>query len=808
MKSFLLFNFLLAAFAFNHSFAQLTLSDPDYDAANPLDCAGIVPGGGSGTNFIDGGANYLPNTYEILVLCPDLNQGSKVSIAFATNIGFTWNVDASDTLYVFDGPNISSPLLGAYNSATDPNGFFVQASWSNPSGCLTLLFVSDGAIEGTGWDANVACGNTYQPFEPHIEAYLNGAGSNILNPLDTGYVDMCFGDSIMFVAKPLFPNSFEVNGFGYSQNVNNCNYEWTISNIGQFANDTVWFTPPQRTGYFVELKIEDQFPLIEKITCKVRVSQLPSFAGTGPVEDTVCLGQNTNLIGGVTPTDTVGIEIPYGEFEIGGVFAGLTQLPDGTGVQYTTNILITGFADTTTITSGSDIDQLCIDIEHSYIGDLEIALTCPNGTMVSLMNAYNQFGELIPGGCGNGISTFLGNDTDIDGGAPGSPVWTYCFSEVSNTFSTICNENAAGNWVTNDYGFTSMNPNGVYLPDGAWSGFAGCPLNGNWTITVQDNQGIDDGYIFQWGIYFNSELYPDAEGYQNYVTSESWTWDPTIISGQSDTMLVIQPSTPGNYGYTYNITDNFGCDYDTTVYLYVLPQPDVQNDTIGCNFGVQLSGTTSYSGGTWSSLDTAITFLPNSTADDPYVHSSTPGSYTVTFTDNACNTPVSLVIDFPPYVWAVLEDTVVCNGVVYEIVPQNDASVDSWSWSTGETSPMISVSEEGDYIVIVSNICHSGTDTATVAYKLCDINVPNIISLSSISGNQLWFVEQEGIAMFKCTIVNRWGNVIFEYYDPAGSWDGTKDGVKVEEGTYFYTIEAKTEGGEEIKKQGFIQLYH
>lgn len=786
--------------------AQLTLADPDYDQANPLDCAGIIPG--AGTNFTDGAGNYAPNTNEVLVLCPDLAQGSKVSIAFATNIGFTWNVDATDMLFIYDGPSTASPLIGGFNSVTDPNGFFVQASWNNPSGCLTLEFISDGATEGTGWDANVACGNPQQPFEPHMEAYINGVGANALNPIDTGYVDVCFGDSIMFIAKPLFPNSFEINGYGYSQNVGNCTYDWTIGGVGTFNNDTIWFTPPARAGYFVDLRVQDQFPLIERITCKVRVSQLPSFLGTGPMEDTVCLGQNTNLVGGVTPTDTVGIDIPFGEFEIGGIFAGLTQLPDGTGAVYTTNIAITGFNDTTEITTGADIDQLCIDIEHSYIGDLEIALTCPNGTMVSLMNAFNQAGGLVPGGCGNGISTSLGNDTDIDGGAPGSPVWTYCFSETSNTFGTICAENALGNTIVNDYGFQSMNPNGVYLPDGAWSGFAGCPINGTWTITVQDNQGIDDGYIFQWGLYFNQALYPNSEGYQNYVVSENWVNDPTIISGQNDTLLVVQPDTPGNYGYTYEIVDDFGCEYDTTVFLYVLPQPAVQNDTLACNYGYQLFGTTSYNGGVWTVADTALHFQPNEFADNPYVYVTVPGTYTLTYTDDACSTPVTVEIEFPSYVWANLYDTTLCQGVTMTLLAQGHASITDWSWNTGASGPSIEVSEPGVYIVVGSNICHSGTDTSYIDYKLCDIDAPNIISMSSNSGNQTWFVESEGMAEFHCTILNRWGNVIYEFSDPNGSWDGTSNGTKVAEGTYYYIIDAVIEGGEELQKHGFIQVVH
>ena len=370
--------------------SQILLTGPDYPTSNPLNCSAIIPPAG-GTNFSDGPANYLPNMNEVITFCPDLTQGSKVSIVFATNIGFTFDVHPTDTLYVYDGPSIASPLLGAYNSGTNPNGFFVQASFqNNPSGCLTLKFKSNGTSEGTGWDANVACGNPQQPFFPHIQAFINGVGANALNPIDTGYVDICFGDSILFVSTANFPYAAELTNTGYSQNANNCSYQWTIGGIGQFNNDSLWFTPPQRSGYFVDLRITDIFPLIERITCKVRVSQLPNFTGTGPLQDTVCLGQNTLLIGGVTPQDTVGVNIPVGEFQIGGIFAGLTYLPDGSGVQYQTNIAISGFDDTTTITGAGDFDQICIDIEHSYIGDLEIALTCPNGTVVSLMNAYNQ----------------------------------------------------------------------------------------------------------------------------------------------------------------------------------------------------------------------------------------------------------------------------------------------------------------------------------------------------------------------------------------------------------------------------------
>jgi hypothetical protein len=80
-------------------------------------------------------------------------------------------------------------------------------------------------------------------LEP-IEAYINGVGPNALNPLDTGFVDVCFGDSILFVAKPIFPHSLETTGYGYSQNVNtNIDFDWEITDGGTYPqNDSIWFT--------------------------------------------------------------------------------------------------------------------------------------------------------------------------------------------------------------------------------------------------------------------------------------------------------------------------------------------------------------------------------------------------------------------------------------------------------------------------------------------------------------------------------------------------------------------------------------
>jgi gliding motility-associated-like protein len=799
--------FLVAALLFVSfwSNAQMFIVDDDYDQSNPLNCDSL--GAINGTNFADLGGQYLSNMDETITFCPDLTQGSKVSISFGTNIGYEWDVHPTDTMYIYDGPSTSSPLIGAYNSATDPTGFYVAASFANnPSGCLTVRFVSDGANEGTGWLAKVACGDLPQPFIPHLEAYVNGSATNALNPIDTGYVNVCLGDSVLLVATPDFPYSFENTGTGYSQTVHNSDYTWTIGGVGVIPvnNDSVWFVPTAHQGYYIDLRIQDQFPQSARITCKIRVSQQPYFTGTGPLEDTVCLGVSTELIGGVTATDTVGVEVPPGTFNIGGTFAGLTALPDGSNALYQTTIGMTGLGNGT-ITDGDDISSICLDIEHSYIGDIEIALTCPNGTTVSLMNAFNGANGLIPGGCGNGIATSLGNDTDQDGGAPGSPVWTYCFSEINATQGSICA--SLTNTITNDYGFESMNPAGVYAPDGSFDDFIGCPLEGPWTISVKDNQSVDDGYIFQWGILFDASLYPEPETYQNVIVSDNWSADPTIVSAQGDTSIFVLPVVSGPHSYTYNVTDDFGCHYDTTVILFTIPQPTIFEDTVACFYTYDVSGTTAFSGGVWSASDTAVHFS-SLTDPNPTITASVAGTYTVTFTDNSCGTAVSANIFFPPFVYTQTLDTVICIGSTYTINASQQPGITSYVWNTGDTGPAITITEPGEYIVTASNICHQHVDTATITSKVCDIEAPNVILLSSTNGNNAFYVNYEGVKEFDCTILNRWGNVIHEYSDPAGKWDGTVNGVKVEDGTYFYIIKATMESGEELEKHGFFHVYN
>lgn len=791
---------------------NINISGPSFPPSSPIACSNY--NSGDVPNFFDSGGaagNYQPNENIIFTICPDLPNGPKINVSMGVNAGFTWAVAQDDTLFIYDGTSTAAPLLGAFNSFTNPNGFSVSASFeNNPSGCLTFHFVSNGSNQQSGWAGNISCGNPPQPFFPHIEAFINGSGPNVLNPVDTGYVDLCFGDSILFVSNPDFPYSFETNGFGYSQSNVSVDFAWTASNgeVGTNSNQ-FWFTPPSRDGFLITLLISDLFPQTIPIQCKVRVSQIPDFSSSGPFKDTLCVNESVNFLGGVNVSDTVGVAFPPGNFIIGGTFGGLLPLPDGSGVAYSTTINTGSFDPSATVTSGTDISTICVNIEHSYLGDLEMWLTCPSGQSVILFNSFTGAGP-FPGGFGGG-TTFLGDANDQGNGVPGIG-FDYCFSETNATWGTMATELAAGNTIpVNSFAppaGNSMNPNGVYLPEQSYDALIGCPLNGEWTLNIQDNLSQDDGFVFNWSLLFDASLFPENETYLNEVINHYWE-DSPFTTATNDTMITVSINTPGNHSFTFVVEDDFGCIYDTTHIVFV-KNPIVLNfpEKI-CFDTLVLSSNLGSSDGLWSVYNSPGTPIFQSPTDiNPTIIFPDWGIYNLIYQDQTCPDGDTARIELiaPAYV-EVGSDTM-CIGDLFLLqavqFPQNE----SYLWSTGATSPIIEITQGGAYTITVSNFCNTFSETAIIAETLCDYEVPNVFSPNGDGINDNFrLVFSEGMVKFNIVILNRWGNLVQEYDNPDFEWDGNDiNGNSMSEGVYFYRAIGTLFGGKELEKQGFVQL--
>jgi hypothetical protein len=102
-----------------------------------------------GGYFYDPGGpsqNYAGNEDRVMTLYS--NSGCRILFQFSS---FATEFP-SDILYVYDGPNTSSPSLGWYSgNSVPPNP--VQSTGN----ALTFRFVSDGSTNGAGWGGSIYC---------------------------------------------------------------------------------------------------------------------------------------------------------------------------------------------------------------------------------------------------------------------------------------------------------------------------------------------------------------------------------------------------------------------------------------------------------------------------------------------------------------------------------------------------------------------------------------------------------------------------------------------------------------------------
>jgi subtilisin-like proprotein convertase family protein len=128
----------------------------------------------------------------------------------------------------------------------------------------------------------------------------------------------------------------------------------------------------------------------------------------------------------------------------------------------------------------NDVD-VGLDISHTYVGDLVVTLTSPQGTKVTLVQLIGNDNTPGEGGCGcldNDITTTLDDDSTV-------PIEDYC------------RESAAS-----------------YSPQDLLSAFDGEDLAGGWTIEVTDWTFKDDGKLNSWELMMDYEVNepPDCSG--------------------------------------------------------------------------------------------------------------------------------------------------------------------------------------------------------------------------------------------------------------------------------------------------------
>ena len=562
--------------------------------------------------YDNGGLNgdYSPNMDNYVTICSNDPNNHSVRVNFDLA---SFDVDCSDTLFIYDGQSVNDPVLAVLtncitDSVTSPTLSYAATVY-NTSGCLTIRFKTDGQDEGAGFALTTDCVRPCQRINVTLDT---AACSKYPHLEDDGYLylDVCPYDTIHLVAHGEFPD----NDYSYHQSDAICTFTWDMSweVIDTFGVNSMDYLFPEGRGYDVAISIADTAGCESYVpyTFRVRTS-------SNPIRDVldfppVCAGTEVELTVGydflsALQVDTVGSEQLTALSVCDTIF-----LPDGqpchdgqvqTGqlqyCSYVSPVTFTSFSPSATIQSANDILFVRVKIEHSYIGDIWIKLTCPNQQYVSIMKKYSSGSSTCSGqipasewgwnGSGSSSAHF-GLAVDEEGSNKCNPneygnrmgvPWNYCWSNATNQGYQY----ASGNYV---YATSSVhnscvdstdvaNMTNVYHPDGSFANLIGCPMNGTWSIEVLDGFSIDNGWMTEWEIALDPALLPQDWSYQVLV-------DTAWVEGPGANGPTIIPDQAGRIDYVIKVQDELGCIYDTVNHMEVVghPEPDLGPDYSIC----------------------------------------------------------------------------------------------------------------------------------------------------------------------------------------------------------------------------------
>jgi gliding motility-associated-like protein len=503
--------------------------------------------GCTGTFYDSGGSagKYGNNEHYVTKICSDGSAGTHIQLVFS---GI--EIGPGDALCFHDGPTVAAPQLSCSSDYAPGAPFIVQATAENPSGCLTVEFTSDASGTANGWAAVIKCVASCQPV---LAKLISTTPASV--PVDTGWIDVCPGKRIFFNGQGNYPQ----NGYAYNQSDLTTTFEWNFGDGGIAYGPATSHKFDKAGGYYVQLILTDAqgCKSTNLINQRIRIAPRPDFNITGGLDHSICAGDTVHLEAALQAAagKTLVVTPHTSAFAVAGSRSDSLALPDGTGIPYKTSIYFTEFSPGQVLTNVADLQNVHVNMEHSWLRDLEIKLTCPSGQKVVMHNFAGQTGTRV----------YLGIPNIGDGFSPiPGTGWDYYW--VPNT--------PALTWI--QYANTIFGASGGTLPSGNYSTYdpmsnlIGCPLNGEWTITATDLWPIDNGFIFSWGIKFADVLYPKIESFTPAFTNWSWNNHPSIFFSTADS-IAAAPQNAGTAGYQFSVTDAFHCTWDTLVSVSVLP---------------------------------------------------------------------------------------------------------------------------------------------------------------------------------------------------------------------------------------------
>jgi len=302
------------------------------------------------------------------------------------------------------------------------------------------------------------------------------------------------------------------------------------------------------------------------------------------------------------------------------------------------------------------------------------------------------------------------------------------------------------------------------------------------------------------------------------VTAWNWNFGDGATSSQQNPSHVY--TTPGAYNVQLVVSDAIPC-YDTAHHpmrVDTVPHMSFIQDRHAICTGEKINFTADYLGTaydlSWNFGDGIVWSQFNGTSHNY----EDAGTYFIELTGNygVCglmHATDSVVVSAYPKV-DLGPDSVLCLDapaiVVKDLNTANAGDPDiHWSWSTGATTPSISIVHPGTYSLTATRNDCATTETVEVN-KDCYTDVPNAFTPNGDGVNDYFYPRQllsKGVVGFSMTVYDRWGQKVFETTNTNGrGWDGKFNSKDQPMGVYIYQIKAVLKNGKIEEYNGNVTL--
>lgn len=607
----------------------------------------VIPGPGNGINIVDDGGmsgNYTGgHDFHLTILgeCQDSAGADTVLypavLCLEVQPG-SYDIAPGDTLYFYDGPSISSPVLAKYshNYQTWP-GATVFISATNSTGMITIRFrtMNPNVEKPAGFKVTVACRKPCEYVKPVIDSTyehvaLDGTGrvvtrrkmqafpdvidtlfvmdtitvydtlwtdsthtsyDGVYNPHDTVVKGDIIGyDTVSYIPGMTTCIGLGIRMHGHGEYTNNTGYytpnDMTSKFIWLFENlDSIWGTgltqvtedQMQQTGCTkVYLSIIDEHGCqsSEQVMVQVRVAQ-------NPIKTLFSLNPICNLsyypvsVGVNDDNSTLNLKRINFERTYSKTYTVRTFIPDGKcppppgqQVEYKEEcfmapVTFTEFPAGKKVASAADICSICVNYEHSFMGDYRIAIVCPtwdpNNALAGGM-AVLKWGKIGSGTCDPDART----ENSPDGTGAGNGTFTGV--PIDGSGASVNNHTDAGNKCD-----SLTNPFGIGF-DYCWS------RNGDYTLIT--GHAADYPSYLQPGDWYISSTSSTATAINVIrVTDADVTWRP-MPSWMADAGHTPCIDCSGTSGTPRSIPTRKPSDHENKTDYYS-PASDF-SDLIGC----------------------------------------------------------------------------------------------------------------------------------------------------------------------------------------------------------------------------------